>query len=131
MIDFFCSEDLDFVGSSASSEAASSSSDEEAEAEGSDKSDTEIQKPTAPPKKKTKSSSAASSPKVKPAKKKKKDPNAPKRPMTSFLYFSQAKRPQLAEDQPGLSLAETSRALGVLWKAVGSDEKEVNFYFLF
>jgi structure-specific recognition protein 1 len=117
------SEDEDFVGSSASSEAASSSSDEEAE-EGSDKSDTEIKKPS-PPKKKKKSTSAASSPKTSNTTKKKKDPNAPKRPMTSFLYFSQAKRPELAIEQPGLSLPETSRAIGALWKEVGADEKEI------
>lgn len=43
-----------------------------------------------------------------------------KRPPTAFILFSKAKRSLLAE---GLSLAESSKELGRLWKAAGEEER--------
>lgn len=38
--------------------------------------------------------------------KKKKDPNAPKRGLSSFMFFSNELRPKLKEEQPDLSFGE-------------------------
>ena len=37
---------------------------------------------------------------------KKKDPNAPKKPMTSFMLFSNANRAKVKEQNPGISFGE-------------------------
>ena len=36
----------------------------------------------------------------------KKDPNAPKRPMTAFMLFSNATRAKMKEDNPGISFGD-------------------------
>ena len=36
----------------------------------------------------------------------KKDPNAPKRPMTAFMLFSNATRAKMKEENPGISFGE-------------------------
>ena len=51
------------------------------------------EKKKAPPKKKTST-------------KKKKDPNAPKGALSSFMYFSKAKRPEIKDDNPEASFGE-------------------------
>jgi hypothetical protein len=43
---------------------------------------------------------------TKKAAKKKKDPNAPKRNMSSFMFFSNEIRPKLKEEQPDLSFGD-------------------------
>jgi hypothetical protein len=75
-------------------------------------------------KKKKKSSSsataaaAAAAPAKKSAKKKKtKDPNAPKKPLTSFILFSAAMRSTIKATQPDLSAPDVARALGAQWRA--------------
>ncbi len=45
-----------------------------------------------------------------------KDPNAPKRPPSSFLLFSREKRAEIATVRPGLSFAEQTAALGEEWR---------------
>lgn len=54
--------------------------------------------------------------------KKKKDPNAPKRPMTAFLYFSQEKRAEVKEANPEMKGTEFSVELGRMWKEDYADE---------
>jgi hypothetical protein len=51
-------------------------------------------------------SKSAKTPAVKKAVKKKKDPNAPKRNMSSFMFFSNELRPKLKEEQPDLSFGD-------------------------
>jgi HMG (high mobility group) box len=51
-----------------------------------------------------------------PWKRAKKDPSAPKRPMSAFLYFSQGRRSQLKQQNPELKNTEVSRLLGDLWR---------------
>lgn len=53
----------------------------------------------------------------------KKDPNAPKRPMSAFLYFSQVKRRSIREANPGVRNTEISRVLGDLWKKSSTEER--------
>ena len=52
-----------------------------------------------------------------PAKKRsQKDPNAPKRPMSAFLSFSNSKRAQVKSRHPDIGNAEVSRILAQMWK---------------
>jgi len=55
--------------------------------------------------------------------KKKKDPNAPKRPTTSYAYFIKAKRPEVAKEFP----TEVTKRLGEMWKGI-KDTPEVKPY---
>eukprot|EP00842_Homolaphlyctis_polyrhiza_P005154 jgi/Hompol1/563/HPOL_003764-RA len=64
-----------------------------------------------------KSKKASSSNKDEPAKKRaKKDPGAPKRPMSAFLYFAAEQRSIVLAKNPGLSMTDVTKELGVLWK---------------
>ena len=56
-------------------------------------------------------------------KKNKKDPNAPKRPMTAFLYFSKDKRPEIKEANPDMKVGDIAKELGRLWKEDFADEE--------
>ena len=65
----------------------------------------------------------ASSPKAG-SKKKKKDPNAPKRAMTSFFYFSKEMRPKVKEENPEMTFGELGKKIGELFRGLSADEKE-------
>lgn len=58
-----------------------------------------------------------------PSKRSRKDPSAPKRPMSAFLFYSQQKRGELKNLHPGLKNTDLSRLLGELWKAAAEDER--------
>jgi len=55
--------------------------------------------------------------------KKPKDPNAPKKPTTSFFVFSSEQRPLLKQTQPELKVTEVAKEMGRLWKAMDDHEK--------
>ncbi|MBA0557395.1 hypothetical protein Golob_014467 [Gossypium lobatum] len=71
-------------------------------------------------------------------KRRKKDPNAPKRAMSGFMFFSQVEREvghefseftlidgeNIKKTNPGASFAEISRILGEKWKKLSEEEKE-------
>lgn len=57
-------------------------------------------------------------------KKKKVDPNAPKRPMSAFMYFSRDYRSVLKEQHPEASFGELGKLLGSTWRELGSSERE-------
>ena len=59
-----------------------------------------------------------------------KDPNKPKRAMSSFLYFANEKRPSLRMINPNLPISEIGRQLGVLWKALSVEERKVKLLFV-
>lgn len=59
-----------------------------------------------------------------PWKRAKKDPSAPKRPMSAFLYFSQDKRRKIKDENPTLKNTEVSRILGDLWRNASEEEKK-------
>lgn len=63
-----------------------------------------------------------------PSKKQKKDPNAPKRNMSSFMFFSNDKRQQVKDENPSLAFGEVGKELGRLWKEASAEEKEVGFH---
>ncbi len=56
-------------------------------------------------------------------KKPEKDPSAPKRPITAFLYFSQQLRPSLKNQNPGWRMAELSQELGRMWREMSESER--------
>jgi HMG (high mobility group) box len=58
------------------------------------------------------------------SKKKAKDPNAPKRASTSYLYFSNEMRPKLKERQPELTFGELGQKLGEMFRNLTPEEKE-------
>tara|TARA_B100000780_G_scaffold170265_1_gene119183 strand:+ start:226 stop:753 length:528 start_codon:yes stop_codon:yes gene_type:complete len=49
-------------------------------------------------------------------KKRKKDPNAPKRSKSAYMFFVSERRPKLVKEQPEFTFAEYGRALGLEWK---------------
>jgi hypothetical protein len=56
--------------------------------------------------------------------KKEKDPNAPKRPLSAYMYFSKDKREELTKKNGKESVAESSKKIAALWKKATSDEKK-------
>jgi len=58
-----------------------------------------------------------------PWKRAKKNPKAPKRPMSAFLFFSQERRRSIKEAHPDMRNTEISRVLGGMWKKATPEEK--------
>jgi hypothetical protein len=59
------------------------------------------------------------------AKKKRKtrDPNAPKKPKTSYILFSLAERPRFVQQHPDMKATDVMCALGKRWNKMSKDEK--------
>ena len=58
-----------------------------------------------------------------PSKRAKKDPSAPKRSMSAFLFFSQGRRSQIRAKNPELKNTEVSKMLGDLWRNCPDDDR--------
>ena len=58
------------------------------------------------------------------AKKAKKDVNAPKRPLTSYMIYSNEKRKQLMEANPSLKVTDVAKQIGALWKELSEAAKK-------
>jgi len=56
--------------------------------------------------------------------KKTKDENAPKRPLTSYMLFSQSKRKEILEANPTMKVTEVAKEIGALWKNISAEEKQ-------
>ncbi|THG15340.1 hypothetical protein TEA_005317 [Camellia sinensis var. sinensis] len=56
--------------------------------------------------------------------KKKKDPNAPKRALSGFMFFSQSERENIKKINPGIAFTDVGRVLGDKWKKMTAAEKE-------
>ena len=57
--------------------------------------------------------------------KKAKDPNAPKKPRSAYIFFSTEKRPIVKEEEPKLTFGDLNRRLGEMWQEEKSkDSKE-------
>ncbi|CAF1575773.1 unnamed protein product [Rotaria magnacalcarata] len=52
-----------------------------------------------------------------------KDPNAPKRPLSTFFLFSQDERPKIKKDNPSLSVADVAKLIGERWRSITEDKK--------
>lgn len=55
-----------------------------------------------------------------------KDPNAPKRPMSAFLSYSNSKRAQVKSSNPETGNAEVSRVLAKMWKEAPDEERRIH-----
>mmetsp|Transcript_9918 Transcript_9918/g.14024 ORF Transcript_9918/g.14024 Transcript_9918/m.14024 type:complete len:372 (+) Transcript_9918:92-1207(+) len=58
-----------------------------------------------------------------PSKRTRKDPSAPKRPMSAFLFFSQGMRQKLKAENPELKNTQISCLLGQRWKTASEEER--------
>ena len=56
--------------------------------------------------------------------KKRKDPNLPKRALSSYLYFCNEFRQQIKEDNPEAGMTDISKLLGKKWKSLTDTDKE-------
>ena len=95
---------------------------------GSDDSDDEESKPLAK-KPKVASGKAPAKPKPPPKepkgkKGKKKDPNAPKRGLSAFMFFSNAMRETIKAENPEASFGELGKIAGQKWKEMDDASKE-------
>ncbi|MCP9259474.1 High mobility group protein 1.2 [Dirofilaria immitis] len=53
----------------------------------------------------------------------KKDPNAPKRALSAFFFFSHDKRPEVQQQHPEWKVGQVAQELGRFWKALGEEEQ--------
>uniref|UniRef100_A0A0N5ADQ9 High mobility group protein n=1 Tax=Syphacia muris TaxID=451379 RepID=A0A0N5ADQ9_9BILA len=55
----------------------------------------------------------------------KKDPNAPKRALSAFFFFSHDKRPEVQQQHPEWKVGQVAQELGKYWKALSDEERAV------
>ena len=60
-----------------------------------------------------------------PREKKVKDPNAPKRAQSAYMFFSVDTRAALKKENPEATFASLSTMVGMAWKCASEAEKEV------
>ncbi|EHY53640.1 Non-histone chromosomal protein 6 [Exophiala dermatitidis] len=56
--------------------------------------------------------------------KKKKDPNAPKRGLSAYMFFANEQRESVREENPGISFGQVGKVLGDRWKALNEKQRE-------
>ncbi|KIW12515.1 non-histone chromosomal protein 6 [Exophiala spinifera] len=56
--------------------------------------------------------------------KKKKDPNAPKRGLSAYMFFANEQRENVREENPGISFGQVGKVLGDKWKALSEKQRE-------
>lgn len=56
----------------------------------------------------------------------KKDPNAPKRGLSAYMFFVKEKRADVSASNASMSFGEVGKELGRLWKEVSAEDKEVS-----
>jgi len=70
------------------------------------------------------SSKATSKSKGRGAEKKKKDPNAPKRGLSAYMFFANEQRENVRDENPGISFGQVGKVLGDRWKALTEKQRE-------
>ncbi|KAI8096984.1 high mobility group box domain-containing protein [Halteromyces radiatus] len=58
------------------------------------------------------------------SKRTKKDPNAPKRGLSAYMFFSQANRNKVKEENPDATFGQLGKILGEKWKNMTDEEKK-------
>jgi len=56
--------------------------------------------------------------------KKKKDPNAPKRGLSAYMFFANDQRDNVREEHPGIAFGQVGKVLGERWKALSTSERK-------
>lgn len=114
-------EDDDYEGGSNDSE---SDDDSGSSASGSGNEDSDGGDKKKRKKEKSKKSPSKKSKKVESGKKKKtKDPNQPKKPLSSFMLYSAALRATIKAENPEFSIGDIGKELGRRWKELSSEDK--------
>ncbi|KAJ5094092.1 Non-histone chromosomal protein 6 [Penicillium angulare] len=54
----------------------------------------------------------------------KKDPNAPKRGLSAYMFFANDNRDKVREENPGISFGQVGKTLGDKWKALSESERK-------
>ncbi|RMJ20912.1 hypothetical protein PHISP_08216 [Aspergillus sp. HF37] len=54
---------------------------------------------------------------------KKKDPNAPKRGLSAYMFFANDQREKVREDNPGISFGQVGKMLGEKWKNLADEDR--------
>merc|ERR1712176_545483 len=57
-------------------------------------------------------------------KKKKKDPNAPKRATSAFMFYSTKMRPIIKREKPDIKFTEMGKPIGEKWRELGPENKK-------
>ncbi|KAI8324266.1 HMG-box, partial [Martensiomyces pterosporus] len=64
-----------------------------------------------------------SSPVKRARKKSKKDPDAPKHPMSAFLYYLTSERPRLADQLSDMSIGQQTKVIAKRWKSLDESDR--------
>jgi len=56
--------------------------------------------------------------------KKKKDPNAPKRGLSAYMFFANEQRENVRDENPGISFGQVGKVLGERWKALNDKQRQ-------
>lgn len=56
--------------------------------------------------------------------KKKKDPNAPKRGLSAYMFFANEQRENVRAENPGIAFGQVGKVLGERWKALSTKQRE-------
>ncbi|KAL4785689.1 high mobility group box domain-containing protein [Aspergillus varians] len=59
-----------------------------------------------------------------PTARKKKDPNAPKRGLSAYMFFANDNREKVREDNPGITFGQVGKMLGEKWKALSEKDRK-------
>jgi len=54
----------------------------------------------------------------------KKDPNAPKRGLSAYMFFAQDHREQVKADNPNISFGQIGKVLGEQWKNMDEEDRK-------
>lgn len=54
----------------------------------------------------------------------KKDPDMPKRPLSSYMFYSKERRPKVQQEQPTLAFGDYSKLIAAEWKKLTPEDKE-------
>ncbi|KAI0998310.1 hypothetical protein K3495_g9888 [Podosphaera aphanis] len=60
---------------------------------------------------------------VRRAEKRKKDPNAPKRGLSAYMFFANEQRDNVREENPGITFGQVGKVLGERWKALTDKQR--------
>jgi len=74
--------------------------------------------------KETKTRTRKAAPKSDSGGRKAKDPNAPKRALSAYMFFSQDWRERIKTENPDASFGEIGKLLGAKWKELDESEKK-------
>lgn len=55
---------------------------------------------------------------------KKKDPNAPKRSLSAYMFFANENRDIVRAEHPGITFGQVGKFLGDKWKSMTAEDKE-------